>query len=110
MIKHNIEPLSKVMEKLRKRGYTLDFILEKNELSSSDRTVDSRKYSPKQLRIDNEYRFEGESNPSDLSILYAISTENGTKGLVVNSYGAQADLDLNEFIKNIDKHNKGSKD
>ncbi len=34
------------------------------------------------------YRFEGASNPDDNSILYAIETSDGLKGLLVDAYGA----------------------
>jgi hypothetical protein len=38
------------------------------------------------------YRFEGESDPSDEAILYAISSEkHGLKGLLVNGYGVSSD-------------------
>lgn len=34
------------------------------------------------------YRFEGDSNPDDNSVLYVIETLGGDKGLLVDAYGA----------------------
>ncbi|QTD38569.1 hypothetical protein JL193_04625 [Polaribacter batillariae] len=44
------------------------------------------------------------SNPSDMSILYVIETQD-TKGTLVASYGATADLEIADFFKEIPKKN-----
>jgi hypothetical protein len=37
--------------------------------------------------VDKILRFEGMSDPDDNAILYAISTKNGRKGILVDGYG-----------------------
>jgi hypothetical protein len=37
------------------------------------------------------YRFEGDSNPDDSSIVYAISSNTGLKGTLVDAYGAYSE-------------------
>lgn len=59
-------------------------------------------YSPEQVRIDNFFRFEGYSDPNDNAILYLIVTNDGTKGTLIDSYGAYADAKLSKFIKDVE--------
>ena len=37
--------------------------------------------------VDEYHRFEGASNPSDNSIVYAIHSNDGVKGVLVDAYG-----------------------
>jgi hypothetical protein len=46
---------------------------------------------PEDFQIDQHYRFEGMSSPDDNSILYAISSTKGLKGLLVDAYGVYAE-------------------
>ena len=46
----------------------------------------------------NFYRYEGESNPEDRSILYGIETANGEKGTVVDAYEPYSDTFVTKFI------------
>jgi hypothetical protein len=46
------------------------------------------------------YRFEGETNPSDEAVVYAVESKDGTmKGTIVNAYGIYADPKSDEMIK-----------
>ena len=60
-------------------------------------------YSPFQVRILNFYRFEGESDPADNSILYALETDDGLRGTLVDAYGPYADSKVTEFIKEVEE-------
>jgi hypothetical protein len=73
--KTNMTPLSKVMRKLQEDGYTLNFLIEENKLKLND--DNTKIYLPQQVNIVNFYRFEGESDPADSSILYAVETSDG---------------------------------
>ena len=63
-------------------------------------------FKPEQVKIQNFFRFEGMSDPEDNSILYAIETDNGLKGTLVDSYGATSDNDVDEFIKAVENITK----
>ena len=64
--------LSGTMNELRKEGYIEDFNLQQNYLECPR---GQPKLFADDFKVDKFYRFEGASNPSDSSILYAISSE-----------------------------------
>lgn len=64
-------------------------------------------FTPEEVSVINFYRFEGESDPGDNSILYAISAgPDGLKGLLVDAYGAYADAKVTAFMQQVDDINK----
>jgi hypothetical protein len=63
--------LSETMNELRKEGYTEDFNLQQNCLECRNGEF---KVFADEFKVDKFFRFEGASNPSDSSILYAISS------------------------------------
>ena len=79
-----IDTLSQRIEQLRKEGYSTDFNLEDEKISNNSNSVI---YEVDELNIDKVYRFEGTSNPDDNCILYAISTDDDIKGVLVDGYG-----------------------
>lgn len=65
-------------------------------------TVDGKdQFTPDQVRIVNFYRFEGESNPDDMAILYVLETDTGAKGTVSDAYGAYSDQSVESFMKQV---------
>ena len=92
--------LVNVLNRLHKDGYKTDF-----KVSGQGRlcTMENKdEYTPDQVRIVDHYRFEGESNPDDMSILYAIETTTGLKGTISNSYGPYADEKVDNFLKQVE--------
>jgi hypothetical protein len=96
--KTNMKTLSQCMTKLIQNGFTANFMVFEGKLTIID---EPQKYTPEQVKIDNFYRFEGESDPSDTSILYAIQTHDGTKGIIADAYGVYADTGVSEFMKQV---------
>lgn len=97
---NRLETLSQVMEMLRtEKGYDEDFnllddhleIKAKNELFSHDEFI-----------VDEVFRFEGVSDPAYMSVLYAISTSTGRKGVLVDAYGAYSGQISDEMLKKLD--------
>ncbi|ALI99056.1 hypothetical protein [Rufibacter tibetensis] len=89
-----------VEAKLRKEGYTEDFrVGEDTRLRtlSGDKT-----YGIEEVKIVDFYRFEGETNPDDMAILYAIECNDGTKGTISNSYGPYADQNIDAFLRQVE--------
>jgi len=59
-----------------------------------------RKVFSNEFKVDKYFRFEGESNPSDAAILYAISSnQDGLKGVLVNAYGIYSEPLTDEMME-----------
>lgn len=83
--------LSQVMAKLADRGYSEEIKINKDGATlGSDNLII---YKPEELTIVRTYRFEGESDPADMSVLYVMETESGKKGIFLNAYGTYSDQD-----------------
>ena len=98
-----MKSLSSCLEKMIEQGFTDDFKAIPEGLKSL-RT--DNVYQPGDVRIVNFYRFEGISNPDDMSILYAIEATDGVKGTLVDAYGTYADTDVNNFILEVENMQK----
>jgi hypothetical protein len=73
---------------LMKRGYTKNLSLEGDTIDDKDKNIHM---TADDFEIDEFYRFEGPSNPSDMSIVYAVTSEKyHLKGVLVNAYGTYA--------------------
>lgn len=96
----------KVINKLESEGFTDQFRVEKKLLRS---TQDPKKsYKPKEIRAVNFYRYEGISDPDDMSIIYAIETCDGRKGTLVDAYGRYSDEETSAFMRDVEIHKEVS--
>jgi hypothetical protein len=102
----NMTDMDKCMNFLESKGYTDQFRVEKKSLVSLKDS--KKKYKPKDVKAVNFYRFEGISDPDDMSILYAIETCDGTKGTLVDAYGNYSDDDTGAFMQDVDISKKVS--
>lgn len=92
--------LSETMNDLRKQGYVEDFNLRQNCLECRNGEF---KVFAEDFKIDKYFRFEGESNPSDSSILYAISSDRlQLKGVLVNAYGIYSEPLTDEMLRKLE--------
>lgn len=87
-------PLSIKMKELQAAGYTHSFGVNDGFLKNGDKI-----YGPDEVEIKGQFRFEGESNPDDMSILYMVETNDGKKGLLVDAFGVYADEETENFIQ-----------
>ena len=99
---HNYDTVFVAINSLKERGYTTDFNLAFDKLICRETKVC---LNPAEFEITEVYRFEGESNPSDEAVVYAIEAkDNKMKGTMVNGYGTYADPMSDEMIKKLSMH------
>ena len=99
---YSYDTLSEAVNDLKKRGFDLDFNLHENCL-----VCHGDKYDVNDFEITEVYRFEGNTDPSDEAIVYAIESVNGKKGVLVNGYGISADVMNAEMAKKLSIHKPG---
>ncbi len=86
------------LEDLKKRGFRANFEL----LNNVFRAVDSgRTFQAGGLTIVEHHRFEGASDPDDMSVVYAIEASDGVRGILVDAFGVYANPDLGAFLQNV---------
>jgi hypothetical protein len=73
---------------LRQRGFDRAFSVHEGllMLAGSD-----RHFRPEDVIIRDYYRFEGTSDPDDMSVVYALEAQDGTRGILVDAFGPYAD-------------------
>lgn len=84
-------------------GYADDFKVVNNGLKS---LKTEKTYNPEEVHVKNYFRFEGQSDPNDNTIMYVIETTDGLKGTLVDAYGPYADVKVSEFMQQVDSFEK----
>jgi hypothetical protein len=91
--------LSAVMERLRVKKQDNEFKMTEQGFTAGH----NKYYKPEDLTIIKTYRFEGESDPADSTILYVIEAKDGLVGYSLDAYGVYSDHDeqYDEFIRKV---------
>lgn len=82
------ETLTEAIDDLKSRGFTEDFNLQPHCLQCRSRDLHVH---PEDFTVEEFYRFEGMTNPDDSSVLFAIKSEDGIRGTLVDAYGVYAE-------------------
>ena len=97
------DTVTEAVNGLKERGYTIDFNLQENCLVCRDH---DHRLDVDDFEIVEVYRFEGNTDPADEAIVYAIEGKGGKKGILVNGYGLSGDAMSNEMAKKLAVHLK----
>jgi hypothetical protein len=94
-----VETLSEALARLADAGFRDDLVVEDGGL----RAVDGhRSYHPEDLVVAEIVRFEGDSNPDDEAIVFALSAADGTPlGTYTTPYGPSLDAADVEVITHL---------
>lgn len=90
------DTVSEAVNGLKKRGYVLDFNLAENCL-----VCHGDKFDINDFEITEVHRFEGDTDPSDEAVVYAIESKSGKKGVLVSGYGISAEGVSAEMAKKL---------
>ena len=95
---YTYDTVTAAIKGLRERGYLKDFNLKENCIICEEQ----KKYHPEDFEIVEVHRFEGETDPADEAVVYAIEGKNGEKGILVSGYGISADAMSAELAKKLE--------
>src|ERR1700712_4326858 len=98
---YTYDTLSEAVNGLKQRGYNIDFNIEADNVICRSTPLS---LAPDEFDITEVYRFEGDTDPADEAIVYAIQSKHGEKGILVNAYGPDADAASEKLIKKLSVH------
>lgn len=92
------DTVSQAVDDLKVRGYSTDFNLAADGLKCSQMPGPLK---ASEFEITEVYRFEGDSDPADEAVVYAIESQHGLKGVLVNGYGASSNALSDDMVKKL---------
>lgn len=76
---------------LKEKGFEYDYNINEKEI------IDN----PDHFEIEHIYRYEGETNPDDESMVYGIKSKSGKKGVFVSGFSANSISDADKILIDI---------
>ena len=96
---HTYDTVVDAINGLKQRGYKIDFNIAFDKLICSE---NKHCLNPSEFEITETYRFEGNTNPSDEDVVYAVESKDGKlKGIVTSAFGMYADSASTEMLKKL---------
>jgi len=92
------DTVAEAVNGLKQRGYTIDFNLEADNICCTKTPLT---LTPSDFEITEFYRFEGNSDPADEAVVYAIESRRGDKGLLVTGFGISAEGIGEEMVEKL---------
>ena len=95
----NYDTLVAALAGLKGRGYPLDFNVAFDNITCAENGLC---LNPQEFEIKEVYRFEGDTNPDDEDVVYAVESKDGKlKGVLVNAYGIYSDPVSDEMLQKL---------
>lgn len=99
---HNYDTVTEAVSELKKRGFSIDFNIAFDKIICADNKICLH---PDEFEIVEAYRFEGDSNPDDEDVVYAVESKDGSlKGVITSAFGMYADAVSNKIIQKLSMH------
>jgi hypothetical protein len=99
---HNYDTVTEAVSELKKRGFSIDFNIAFDKIICADNKICLH---PDEFEIVEAYRFEGDSNPDDEDVVYAVESKDGSlKGVITSAFGMYADALSNKIIQKLSMH------
>lgn len=93
-----VSTLAETIAQLDRRGYTGHFGVRGDQLQEFE---SGRLFDAKDLVIRAFYRFEGVSDPDDMSIVYAIESKSGVRGTLADAFGVYSNPLVGIFLASV---------
>ena len=96
------DTVTEALKDLKLRGFTIDCNIAFDKIICSDNRVI---LNPNEFEIVETYRFEGDTDPGDENVVYAIESKDAKiKGTMSSAYGMYAESTSNEMIQKLSMH------
>jgi hypothetical protein len=95
---HTYDTVSEAVNDLKQRGYTIDFN-KQYDCIACDKTQLTLK--PEEFEIAELHRFEGNTDPADEAVVYAIESTRGEKGILVDGFGPSSDAASEDMVRKL---------
>jgi hypothetical protein len=96
------DTVTEALQDLKSNGYTVDFNIAFDKLVCSNNKIC---LNPDEFEITAVYRFEGDTNPDDEDVVYAIESKDGKiRGTMTSAYGMYAESISTEMIRKLSLH------
>ena len=100
----SFDTVTEAVRDLKARGFNIDFNVAFDQLICSN---DNIRLNPDEFEIVEVYRFEGESNPSDEDVVYAVeSKDEKVKGVLTSAFGTYADAMSSDMLQKLSMHTR----
>lgn len=76
---------------LKEKGFHHDFNL----------YLDAIKANPNDYSVEHVYRYEGDSDPDEESVVYGIISSSGKKGVFVSGFSANSDAEAAQILEKL---------
>ena len=93
MNKYYYDTVSEAVSQLQSRGYTIDF-----------NSAIPLSIHPDDFEIVEVHRYEGESDPGDEAVVYALESKSGQKGILVSGFGMSAGPEVRKLLEKVHFH------
>jgi hypothetical protein len=90
--------LAGTLDDLARRGFTEPFRVAGGGLRAAE---GGKTYRADELTIREFHRFEGISDPDDMSIVYAIESRDGTRGTLVDAFGVYSNPAVSAVLEGV---------
>lgn len=90
--------LSEAIDELGHRGFTEHFGMQGHRLRGFE---SGALFEANEVVIRGFDRFEGVSDPDDMSIVYAIETLSGMRGTLADAFGAYSNPAIGAFLNSV---------
>jgi hypothetical protein len=99
---HSYDTLTDALKDLKARGFSVDFNIAFDKIiCSKNETV----LNPQEFEIVEVYRFEGDTNPDDEDVVYAVESKDGkVKGSITSAFGTYAESISTDMIRKLSMH------
>ena len=95
---YTYDTVTEAVTDLKRRGYTIDFNVEFDRIVCHETPIS---LLPHEFEIVEVHRYEGNSDPGDEEVVYAIESKHGQKGILVDAFGLYSDDVSSEMVEKL---------